>query len=116
MSLKLDSEESNILSGSFVISRGNQSNEVISKMLLTDILKLWEESETQSRPRLSAVIPPENIYLEVCCIILNSVISNNLSGKFLHFMFPYSILQTVDSNSSIIINKYPLYVMNNHLQ
>ena len=38
---ELDSEESDIISSYFVISRVNQSNKVISKMLLTHILKIW---------------------------------------------------------------------------
>ena len=36
---KLESEESQILSRYFGISRGNQSNEAISKMVLTNPLK-----------------------------------------------------------------------------
>ena len=36
---KLDNEESSILSSSFGISRGNQSNSVISKLVLTHPLK-----------------------------------------------------------------------------
>ena len=67
---KLDSEESNILSSSFGISRGNKSNEVISNMVLTHILKRWGESKTQSHPRFSIMTPSENISLKVCCIIL----------------------------------------------
>ena len=39
---KLDIEESNILSSYFGISSENQSNEVISKMASTHILKSWE--------------------------------------------------------------------------
>ena len=38
---ELDSEKSNILSGYFVISSENQPNEVISKMVLTHLLKRW---------------------------------------------------------------------------
>ena len=38
---ELDSEESNILSSYFGISNENQSNKVISKMVLTNILKRW---------------------------------------------------------------------------
>ena len=52
---KLDFEESDIIYSSFVISRVNQSNEVISKMVLTHILKRWEESKTQSHPRFYAM-------------------------------------------------------------
>ena len=62
---KMDSEESNILSSSFDISRGIQSNKVISIMALTHILKRWEESKTQSHPRFSAMISSENISLKV---------------------------------------------------
>ena len=67
---KLYSEESNILPDSFGISRKNQSNEVISKMVLTHILKHCEESKTQSYHGFSAMTPPTNIYIKVCCIIL----------------------------------------------
>ena len=54
-----ESEESNIISSSFGISRGNQSNEVISKMVLTHILKRWEESKVQSHTRFSVMAPSE---------------------------------------------------------
>ena len=67
---KLVSEESNILSSYFGISRRNQSNEAIPKMVLNHLLKRWEESKTQSHPRLSAMTPSEKNYLKVCCIIL----------------------------------------------
>ena len=56
---KLDSEESKILSSSFCISRGNQTNEVIYNMVLTHILKRWEEIKTQSNLRLSAMTASE---------------------------------------------------------
>ena len=47
----------------------------------------------------------------------NSVISNQFSSNIHYFFcFPSSIFQTVKSILSIIINKYPLYVMKNHLQ
>ena len=67
---KMDSEESNILSSSFGIPRGNKSNEVIYNMVLSNILNRLEESKTQSRPRFSDMTPPENISLKVFCIIL----------------------------------------------
>ena len=38
---ELDSEESNIVSGYFVISSENQSDEVISKMVFTNLSKSW---------------------------------------------------------------------------
>ena len=56
---KLDSAESKIISSSFGISRGNQSNEVISKMVLTHILKRREESKVQSHTRFSVMAPSE---------------------------------------------------------
>ena len=63
---KIDSEQSNIPTRSFVISSENQPNEVISNMVLTHILKRWEESKTQSHPRFSAMTPPEHISLNIC--------------------------------------------------
>ena len=67
---KLDGEESNIISSSFGISSEKQSNEVISKMLLTHHLKRWEESKTQAHPSSSVTTPSEHISLQICCIIL----------------------------------------------
>ena len=55
---KLYSEESDILSSYFGISRGNQSNEVISNMVLTHLLKRWDETKTQLHPSFSAMNPP----------------------------------------------------------
>ena len=66
---KVDSEESNIISSSFSISIVNKSNEFISKMVLTCLLKRWESSKTQSHPRFSAVTLSEK-KLRVCFIIL----------------------------------------------
>ena len=67
---KRDSEESNILSGSFGISSRNISNEVISKMFLTHILTRWDESKTNFHPSFSAMTPQEHISLKLCYIIL----------------------------------------------
>ena len=61
---KMDIEELNIDSSYFGISSENQSNEFISKMLLTNLLKRWEESKTHSHPRYSARTPPEHISLK----------------------------------------------------
>ena len=60
---KLDIEESKTLSSYFGISRGNQSNEVISRMVLTHLSKRWEDSKTQSHPSFSAMTPPEKNFL-----------------------------------------------------
>ena len=67
---KLDSEESNIISGSFGISSENLSNEVLSKMVLTHLLKRWDESKTQLHPSSITMTPVEHTSLKVCCIIL----------------------------------------------
>ena len=48
----------------------NQSNEVISKMVLTHILKLWDESKTQLHPSSAAMTPAEHMSLKDFCIIL----------------------------------------------
>ena len=67
---KLDSEESNIIPGSIGISSINITNEVISKMVSTHILKRWDESNTQLYPSFSAMNPPEHIYLNIFSITL----------------------------------------------
>ena len=46
-----------MMSISLVISRGNKPNEVISQMVLNNILKRWEESKTHLHPRFSAMTP-----------------------------------------------------------
>ena len=66
----LDSEESNIIPSSFGISSENNSNEVISNMLLTQILKRSEESKTQLHPRSSETSPLEHMSLKLLCIVL----------------------------------------------
>ena len=66
---KLYSEESDILSSYFGISRGNQSNEVISKMVLTHLLKSWEEIKTQSHPSFYAMTPSEKILLRFVALL-----------------------------------------------
>ena len=67
---KLDSDESDFLSCCYDPSMENKSNEVISKAVLTHMLKRWYESKTQSHPSSIAMTPAEHIYLKVCCIIL----------------------------------------------
>ena len=54
---ELDSEESNIISSSFGISSENQSNEVISKIVLNHILNHWEQSNTQLHPSFTDISP-----------------------------------------------------------
>ena len=67
---KLESNESDILSSCFGTSRENLSNEVISKMVSTNLIKRWAEIKTPSHPRFFAMTPSENIYIKVCCIIM----------------------------------------------
>ena len=54
---KLDNEELSILSSYFGISIEKKSNDDISRMVLTHILKRWEESKTQLYRRSSAMTP-----------------------------------------------------------
>ena len=62
---KIDSEESYIISSSFGISRGNQSNKDIYRIILSRLLKRWEESKTQSHPRFFAMTPSEKKSLKI---------------------------------------------------
>ena len=67
---KLDSDESDFLSICYGPSMENQSNEVISKMVLTHLLKRLDESKTQLDPSSIAMTPEEHISLKVCSIVL----------------------------------------------
>ena len=63
-SQNLDGEESNNHSNYFDISSENLSNGVISKMILTHILKGWDESKTQLHPSFSSMTPLEQMFLK----------------------------------------------------
>ena len=67
---KLDSDESDFISSCYDPSMENQSNEVICKMVLTYILKRWDEIKTQLNHISVAMAPAEHISLKVCCFIL----------------------------------------------
>ena len=67
---KLDSDESYFLSSCYGTSMGNQSNKVISKMVLTHLLKHWDENTTRLHLSFIAMTSAEHISLKVCCIIL----------------------------------------------
>ena len=71
---KLDSKESNIISGSIGISSENGSNEVIYKVELNYILNNWDENNNQSHPSSIATTPPEHISLKIFPLFWNSVI------------------------------------------
>ena len=67
---KLDSDESYFRSSCYDSSMEIQSNEFISKMVLTNLLKYWDESKTELHPSSISVTPEEHISLKVYCIIL----------------------------------------------
>ena len=67
---KSNSYESAFLSICYNQSMENKPNEVISKMVLTHILKCWEESKTQFHPSYTSIFPLEKISLKLCFIIL----------------------------------------------
>ena len=114
---KLNSEESDFLSSCYGPSMKNQSNEVISKMVLTHLLKHWDENKTQLHPSSIAMTPTEQISLKVCCIILKKChIQTNFPVSCCMSLFLFSIFQTDDSKTSIIINKDQLYIMESHVK
>ena len=65
---KLYIEESNIISSYFGMSIGNHSNKVISKIILTHLLKRWEKSKNQSYPRFFVMTQSENFHLRFVVI------------------------------------------------
>ena len=67
---KFNSDESDVLSICYGQSMENRSNEVISKIVLTHLLKRWDENTTRLHPSSIAMTPAEHIYLKICCIIL----------------------------------------------
>ena len=114
---KLNSDESDVLSIFYSQSMENEPNEVISKMVLTHLLKSWDENKTRSHPSSIAMTLAEHIFLKVCCIILKYChIQTNFPVNFCMSLFPSSTFQTDESNLSIIINKYQLYVMESHVK
>ena len=68
--LKLDSVELEALSNCYSQSMKNQLNEVISKMVLTHLLKHWDENKTQLHPSSTAMTLAEHISFKVCSIVL----------------------------------------------
>ena len=67
---KLDIYDSELLSNFYGQSMKNQSNEDISNMLLTHLLKRWDQNKTQLHPSSTAITSEERIYLKVCSIVL----------------------------------------------
>ena len=67
---KLAYKESKILSAYFGLSSENISTEVISKMVLTRILKCWYEGNHQLHPSFISMTLSENISLKRYSIIL----------------------------------------------
>ena len=68
--LEKEIEEYYIISSSCGISSQNESNEVITKMVLTHLLKRGEEINTKSHPSPTSISPSEHISISFCCIIL----------------------------------------------
>ena len=66
----IDSDKSEVLSNYCDQSIKNQSNENISKMVLTHLLKYWDENKTQSHPSSTTMSSAEHISLKVCSIVL----------------------------------------------
>ena len=52
---KLDSDESEVFSNCYGQLMKNQSNGDISKMVLTHLLRIWDENKTQSHPSSTAI-------------------------------------------------------------
>ena len=46
-------------------------NKDIAKMILTHILKRWDQNKTQSHPSSTALTEAEHVSLKVCNIVLN---------------------------------------------
>ena len=67
---KFNSDESYVISIFYGQSMEIQSNEVISKMVLTHLLKRWDENKTQLHRSSIAMTPAENISLKIFCSIL----------------------------------------------
>ena len=67
---KMDSDESELLSNYYGQLMKNKSNEDISKMVLTHLLKCWDQNKTQSHPISTVITLAEHIFLKVCSIVL----------------------------------------------
>ena len=67
---KLDSDESELLSNCYGQSMKNQSDGDISKMLLTHLLKCWDQNKTHLHPSSTAITSAEHIFLKVCSIVM----------------------------------------------
>ena len=67
---KLDGDESYVLSSCYGPPMEIQSIAVISKMVLKQVLKRWDEYKTQSRPSSTSITPEEHISLKFFGIIL----------------------------------------------
>ena len=65
-----NSDESYVISTCYGQSMENKPNKVISKMVLTHLLKRRDENKTWPHPSSIAMTSAEHIYLKVFCIIL----------------------------------------------
>ena len=112
---KLNSDESDVLSICYLPSLENQSNEVISNMVLTHLFKRWYENNTWSHPISIAMTSEDHIFLQVL-LHYSEILSypNQFSIKLLYEFV--SVFQTDESHPRIIINKDQLYVMEIHMK
>ena len=62
--------ESYVISTCYGQSMENKPNKVISKMVLTHLLKRWDENNTQSHLSFIDMTSEEHISIKVCCIII----------------------------------------------
>ena len=67
---KLDSDQLELLSNCYGQSMKNQSNKDIANMVLTRLLKRWDQNKTQSHPSSTAITSAEQISLKVFSIVL----------------------------------------------
>ena len=114
---KLDSDESAFISNCYVQSTKNQLNGDISKIVLTHLIKRWDQSKTQLHPSSTDITSAERISLKVCIIVMKYChIQTNYPVNCCMSLFTSSIFQSDKSNNNTIINKDRLYVMGIHVK
>ena len=114
---KLDSDELELLSKCYGRSMKNQSNENISKRVLTHLLKRWDQNKTQLHTRSTVITSAEHISLKVCSIVLTYFhIQTSYQVNYCSGLFLSSIFQSDKSNHNIILNKDRLFVMGSHVK
>ena len=67
-SLSLTSHEKEVIDTSFGSSYQEKSVEMISKLLLTHLIRCLDENKSISHPKTTSISPPENVALKICSI------------------------------------------------